>query len=84
MKDEIHIRNAEAAQLARDLARQSGKTIGEVILEALRQYRPRRPSQVPRKQIAKWQRLLREDRKHLRRQEISIEGLYDEETGLPK
>jgi hypothetical protein len=84
VKDQVHIRNAEAAQLARALARQSGKTIAEVVLEALRQYRPPRPGRASQKQIARWQRLLREDRKHLRRPEIPIEALYDEQTGLPK
>jgi hypothetical protein len=84
MKDQVHIRNAEAAQLARTLARQSGKTISEVVLEALRQYRPRQPGRSSKKQIARWQRLLREDRKHLLRPEIPIEALYDEETGLPR
>jgi hypothetical protein len=39
VKDQVHIRNAEAAQLARALARQTGKTISEVVLDALRQYR---------------------------------------------
>jgi hypothetical protein len=39
VKDQVHIRNAEAAQLARTLARQTGKTISEVVLDALRQYR---------------------------------------------
>jgi hypothetical protein len=47
MKDQVHIRNAEAAHLARALARQTGKTISEVALEALRQYGP-----VPRKPLA--------------------------------
>jgi Rv0623-like transcription factor len=40
VRDQVHIRNAEAAQLARTLARQTGKTISEVVLDALRQYRP--------------------------------------------
>ena len=35
MKDQIHIRDAEAAQLARALARQTGKTISAVVLEEL-------------------------------------------------
>ena len=43
VKDQVHIRNAEAAQLARALARQTGKTISAVVLDALRQYRPRFP-----------------------------------------
>ena len=84
MKDQVHIRNAEAAQLARALARQSGKTISEVVLEALRQYRPPRPGRSSQKKLAQWQRLLRDDRKHLRQPEIPIEALYDEHTGLPK
>jgi hypothetical protein len=41
VKDQVHIRNSEAAELARTLARQTGKTISEVVLDALRQYRPR-------------------------------------------
>jgi len=41
VRDQVHIRNAEAAQLARALARQTGKTISAVALDALRQYRPR-------------------------------------------
>ena len=36
VKDQVHIRNAEAAQLARVLARQTGKTMGQIVLEALR------------------------------------------------
>lgn len=51
MKDQVHIRNAEAAQLARALARQSGKTISEVVLDALRQYRPSRREAAPRKRV---------------------------------
>ena len=35
VKDQVHIRNAEAAQLARALARQTGKTISEAVLDAL-------------------------------------------------
>jgi hypothetical protein len=37
LKDQVHIRNAEAAQLARTLARQTGKTLSEIVPEALRQ-----------------------------------------------
>ncbi len=84
MKDQVHIRNAEAAQLARMLARQTGKTMSEVVLEALRQYRPQRRKHAPRKKIEAWLRLLREDRKGLARPETPVEALYDEATGLPK
>jgi hypothetical protein len=82
MGDQVHIRNAEAAQLARALARQTGKTLSEVVLEALRQYRPGvRPG--GSKRVERWRRLLREDRKGLMRSETPLEALYDEATGLP-
>jgi hypothetical protein len=84
VKDQIHIRNAEAAQLARTLARQTGRTISEVVLEALRHYRPRWRASAPHKQAARWRRLLQEDRKgRLARPESSVETLYDDATGLP-
>jgi hypothetical protein len=84
VKDQVHIRNAEAAQLARALARQTGKTMTEVVLEALRQYHPRRRQPVPPKQVELWRRLLREDRKRgLVKPETPIEALYDKTTGLP-
>jgi hypothetical protein len=84
VKDQVHIRNAEAAQLARTLARQTGKTIGDVVLDALRQYRPRRREPVPQKRVEFWRRLLRSDRKGMARPETPVEALYDEITGLPK
>ena len=84
MKDQVHIRNAEAANLARALARQTGRTISEVVLEALRQYRPGRRTPAPRKRIEHWRRLLSEDRKRQTGSpEAPIEALYDEATGLP-
>lgn len=83
MKDQVHIRNAEAAQLARTLARQTGRTIGEVVLDALRQYRPRPVPAEHGNRIARWRRLLRRDRARLSRPEIPIEAFYDEGTGLP-
>jgi hypothetical protein len=85
VKDQIHIRNAEAAHLARTLARQTNRTISEVVLEALRQYQPVRPSTAPEERLARWQRLLSEDRERLREgPEMPIEALYDEDTGLPR
>ncbi len=84
MKDQVHIRNAEAAHLARTLARQTGKTINEVVLDALRQYRPNRPKRVLHGRLEQWQRLLREDRKGMTHPETPIESLYDEATGLPR
>ncbi|HEX2255307.1 MAG TPA: type II toxin-antitoxin system VapB family antitoxin, partial [Afifellaceae bacterium] len=83
--DQIHVRNAEAAHLARTLARQTNKTISEVVLAALRQYQPVRPSAAPEERLARWQRLLREDRaRRVAGPETPIEALYDEETGLPR
>ncbi len=85
MKDQVHIRNAEAAQLARTLARAAGKPISQVVLEALRNYQPRQSSRVSKKRIARWHRLLREDRKQgMARPGTSVEALYDEATGLPR
>jgi hypothetical protein len=84
VKDQVHIRNAEAAALARALARQTGKTISEVVLDALRQYRPhpRLPDNDDR--IAQWRRLLQRDRAHLKAPEVPIEAFYNEDTGLPE
>lgn len=84
MKDQVHIRNVEAAQLARTLARQAGTTISDVVLEALRQYRPRRRKPRPGNRIKLWRRLLAADRKRVRKPEIPIENLYDKATGLPR
>lgn len=85
MKDQVHIRNAEAAHLARALARQTGKTISEIVLDALRQYRPGRRTPAERGRAARWRRLLREDRERgMAVPENPIEALYDESTGLPK
>jgi hypothetical protein len=83
VKDQVHIRNAEAAQLARTLARQTGKTIGEVVLDALRQYRPHRLGKPSTKELETWRQLLRQDREGLPEVETPIESLYDEHTGLP-
>lgn len=83
MNDQVHIRNAEAAHLARMLARQTGKTISDVVLDALRHYRPGRRAPAPRGRIERWRRLLNEDRKSRVKSESSIESLYHETTGLP-
>ena len=83
MKDQVHIRNAEAAQLARALARQTGRTIGAVVLDALRQYRPHPVPLEHGNRVARWRRLLRRDRARLTRPEVPIEAFYDESTGLP-
>jgi len=84
VKDQVHIRNAEAAQLARAIARQTGKTISEVVLDALRQYHPAGRGKAALKQIEAWRRLLHEDRKRgMGQPEVPVEALYDEATGLP-
>ncbi len=83
MKNRLHIRNAEAVQLARMFARQTGKTITDVVLDALRQYRTRPRKAYPKEKMERWRRLLEEDRKQLVQVETSIEALYDNATGLP-
>lgn len=84
MKDQVHIRNTEAAQLARALARQTGKTISEVVLDALRQYRAAQDQPSPPGRIKQWQRLLRRDQARLIRPELPIEEFYNQDTGLPE
>jgi hypothetical protein len=55
------------------------------VLEALRQYRPRRRTPALRLRAEQWRRLLREDRvQGVAEPEIPIEALYDEASGLPK
>jgi hypothetical protein len=84
MKDQVHIRNIEAAQLARTLARQTGKTINDVVLEALRQYHPRRPIDGDPERVADWRRILQEDREAgLAKPETPIEAFYNPTNGLP-
>jgi hypothetical protein len=84
VKDQVHIRNAEAAQLARLLARQTGKTISEVVLDALRHYRPRPQAAERGARVERWRRLLRRDHARLTRPEMPIESLYNKDTGLPE
>ena len=84
MKDQVHIRNAEAAQLARLLARQTGKTISEVVLDALRHYRPRPQPPERGTRVERWRRLLRRDHARLTRPEVPIESFYNKDTGLPE
>jgi hypothetical protein len=85
MKDQVHIRNAEAAHLARTLAHQTGKTINEVVLDALRQYRPSPGSESSPETLARWRELLRKDWANRNPgPEIPIEDLYDPDTGLPR
>jgi hypothetical protein len=84
VRDQVHIRNAEAAQLARALARQTDKTITEVVLDALRQYRGAQGQPSPPGRIKQWRRLLRGDQARLIRTEVPIEALYNQDTGLPE
>lgn len=84
MKDQVHIRNAEAAQLARALARQTGRTISAIVLDALRQYRPRPHLPERGDRAERWRGLLRRDHARLTRPEMAIESFYNEETGLPE
>ena len=85
MKDQIHIRNPEAAHLARALARQTDQTISQVVLDALRQYHPGERRQRSGKRTGRWRQLLREDRaRGLADPDVPVEDLYDKATGLPR
>ncbi len=84
MADQVHIRNVGAAQLARSLARQTGKPISDVVLEALRQYRPGGPEPEAAARAADWRRILREDREGgVMHPQTPIDAFYDPATGLP-
>jgi hypothetical protein len=80
VKDQVHIRNAEAAQLAR----QTSKTISEVVLDALRQYRAVQGQPSRRWRIKRWRLLLRRDQARLIRPEVPIDAFYNQDTGLPE
>ena len=85
MKDQVHIRNAEAAQLARALARQTGKTITEIVLDALRHYRGAQSQPSSPGGIKQWRRLLRRDQgRRLIQSEAPIEAFYNQDKGLPE
>jgi hypothetical protein len=84
VKDQVHIRNAEAAQLASALARQTGKTISEVVLDALRQYRAVQGQPSRRWRMKRWRRLLRRDQARLIRPEVPIDAFYNQDTSLPE
>ena len=84
VRDQVHIRNAEAAQLAHSLARETGKTITDVVLDALRQNRGPRSQPSPPGRIKQWRRLLHRDQSRLIRSEVPIEALYNQDTGLPE
>jgi hypothetical protein len=84
VKDQVHIRNAEAAQLASALARQTGKTISEVVLDALRQYRAAQGQPSRSGRMKRWRRLLRRDQARLIRPEVPIDAFYNQDTGLPE
>jgi hypothetical protein len=84
MKDQVHIRNAEAAQLARTLARQTGKTINEVVLEALRRFRVTQNQPRGRDLAERWRSQLRSDQAHVIQPETPIESFYNDDTGLPE
>jgi hypothetical protein len=78
VRDEIHIRNAEAGYLARKLARDTGRTITEIVLHALRQYRMDHHASDPSSRLEYWRHLLRDDRsRRLDGVETSLEALYD-------
>jgi hypothetical protein len=83
VKDQIHIRNADAVQLARMLARQTGRAISETVLDALRQYRPTSRRISSPEELDLWRRLLRDDRSAIKQPETPVETLYDDATGLP-
>jgi len=81
----MNIKNQEAYDLARQLAREEGKSITQVVLEALRDRR-QKIGQTARKR--EFEAALRELQGVLRNTPAegpirTVEDLYDPETGLP-
>jgi Rv0623-like transcription factor len=79
VRDRIHIRNAEAADLARRLARHAGRMITAVVLDALRQYHSDHHGPNMRGRVDYWRQLLRDDRRRrLEKVETPVAALYDD------
>lgn len=79
MSDQVHIRDAETAGLLRAYAAQTGRTMREILREAMLQYRPQ-----PKKtgSLSDLDYLLVEDWKRLKPNPGTIEDMYDDQ-GLP-
>ncbi len=80
MSDQVHIRDPESAELLRMFAAQTGRTMKEILRDALQRYRP---SPVPARSLSDLDYLLELDRAQLVANPESLEDLYDED-GLPK
>lgn len=79
MSDQIHVRDPESAQLLRMFAAQTGRTMRDILRDALRSYKPRRPSSAS---LSDLDYLLEKDWAQLGPNPGTIEDMYDEQ-GLP-
>lgn len=76
----MNIKNQEAHDLALAIAREEGKTVTQVVLEALREWRATGPAERRRREI---ERAVRELQGVCRGMDLSTDELYDPETGMP-
>lgn len=87
MGRQLNIRSDEAYELATRIAQRRNGSITQVVVQALAELDARdlAGEQETREQkLARWKRLLAEDRKHFDPNcDFKIEDLYDPETGLP-
>jgi hypothetical protein len=84
MGAQMNIKNAEAAAIAAELAKIEGKSVTQVVLEALR----RQQRELRReKKVEDLMEFARETRAMMSPEALAFDvdkELYDEETGLPK
>lgn len=78
----MNIKNQEAYDLARQLAREEGKSITQVVLEALRDRYRQLDAKERRRKFNQLRKEMAKDLEGLK--STDIDDLYDEETGLPK
>jgi hypothetical protein len=80
MSDQVHIRDPESAELLRMFAAQTGRTMKDILRDALRTYTPR-PLQEG--SLCDLDHLLALDWAQLKENPETLDDLYDED-GLPK
>ncbi|TPE58609.1 hypothetical protein FJQ54_16270 [Sandaracinobacter neustonicus] len=79
MGDQIHIRDGETAGLLRLYAAQTGRTMRDILREAVRGYKP---EPKPERSLSDLDHLLKRDWAQLKPGHGTIEDMYDDQ-GLP-
>jgi hypothetical protein len=79
LSEQIHIRDAETARILRETARQTGRSMTDILRDAVRGYRP----PLRRRDAVDAAALLAADRRALLHRTGEPDDLYDED-GLPR